>query len=269
MIAARLPSRRLARLWLGSWRRLCLLIRPGLLMTARANIDAVLELTPRQGRKLAGRAVGQLLDSLHDTIRWNLRDQRLPLEIDPTELERLREAGGALLVCHHFGCFILAPRILADLGFRVSMVMHPTEVAWVDQAVMGPNSDTWFRRIETDLEPILIARRVQQTLNAGELLICSVDQSPGERISSMRVPFLGQQVPTATGAIALARENGRPVFTIWLERRAGALRVQLIGPDPPQEKSLAEAVGRQMFMLEQEIRRRPECWSWWLRNLSD
>lgn len=267
LAAARLPSREAAQAVLGACARDCVEQGPPFLQTVERNLAATLGLAGAELERLTERAVHRFLEGVQELFRWNLCGESSSVQADPSQMERLRRGG--LVIVHHYGPFLQLARTFAELELEGELLMCPLPSEEVERAFWACGGDRCLAPIPIDVGVVPMVRQMRRVLEAGRVLVATMDQSPWEQLSWMLVPFLGLRLRVATGVFELARQAGAPVYALFLEREGPRLSVRVVPPHPPDEETLADLVGRHLRLLELEIEREPADWTWWIRRLYD
>ncbi len=216
----------------------------------------------RQSWDNLGRIFGEMphLEAIADTGH---------VEIDPTVLDRLREAkaGGRamIFVGAHLSNFEVFGRAAARSGFPQALIYRRAN---------NPLVDAYFRRMRgPDLQLLPKSldgfRAVQRVLAAGGNLGMLIDQKLNEGIP---VPFFGRAAMTTPAPAQMALRFRAAVVVGYAERLGPAryrLHADLVTLPQPAERAPKarkaadlEAMTTLNRMIEQQIRANPGDWFW-------
>jgi KDO2-lipid IV(A) lauroyltransferase len=217
----------------------------------------------RSSFRVFSKDVVEFLSSSHVT-REELR-RRVELRGEEFLRSALKGGKGVILLSAHFGNWEwMAARISAD-GIPVSFVRRldsdPATEALIDSAQRHNN---------IKIIPKHDVRAALRSLRDNEVLLMLADQNAGS--AGIRVPFFGCPASTFPGVAALAIRTGTPVIPGFAVRKPDDNHVvtfypalqQLPGKDN-QEKIRANTV-LYTKVIEDQIRRHPDHWIWFLRR---
>ena len=169
----------------------------------------------------------------------------------------LAERKGALLLIMHTGNYELIPTALATRGYHLTSILK------------APPKDPLFKLVNlsrrykgTQLINVMegnMYRLALQALDQGRLVCLLIDTGALEGSFEM-FPFLGRQVPVATGWLTLAQRSGSPVIPV-ISRREGEKVLISIGEPLVVNKSNRQEVMRKVGNhFERFIQSHPEQW---------
>jgi lauroyl/myristoyl acyltransferase len=171
---------------------------------------------------------------------------------------------GSVIVAGHLGAWELALAGLARTRAAAVYVRAPRD-AWVRG---------WLSRARAparELDPREGLAPARRALDAGACVVFVQDQHVA---GAPRVPFLGWDAATATGAVRLARERGLGVWGAEVRGDAFAPTVRFVRlalPDPLGD-TRADAVACAAVVnawLSGEVLRDPAAWMWMHRRWRD
>ena len=110
-----------------------------------------------------------------------------------------------------------------------------------------------------DTQKALVAFQDKPTL-----FVFITDQTPSNIRKSQWVDFLNRDTPCLHGADRIAREHNWPVILLEISRiKRGHYEVEIkIIEEEPQQTKDGEITAKYMWMLEDQIQRKPENWLW-------
>ena len=170
---------------------------------------------------------------------------------------------GVLVFSGHFGHWELVALLQARIGVPFSMVVRPLENGRLD-AYLGR-----LRRVTGNelISKYHAARGVLKALHAGRAVALLIDQNVrGD--GGLFVDFFGVPASTTPALATFALKSGAPIVPVFSSLLADG-RI-LIRYGPPVHVSRRGVLSDDIravtqactHILEEEIRRRPECWLW-------
>ena len=237
---------------------------------ARANVERAFgaALTSRERARLARASFVHAGMIMADAAYFR-RCARLPLErlavYEGTEHLLAAAAGkrGVLVFSGHFGHWELVGLLQPRIGVPFSMVVRPLDNGRLDTFLSGLRCVTGNELISK----YAAARGVLRALRPGRAVGLMIDQNVrGE--GGLFVDFFGTPASTTPALAIFALKTGAPMvpmFSYPLED--GRLLIRYGEPIAAARRgTLAEdvlAITQQCTRrLEEEIRRRPDCWLW-------
>ena len=169
---------------------------------------------------------------------------------------------GVILITGHYGNWeMMGPR-LARAGYQVSAVSRTAD---------DPGLEHMIESIRTRCGLLQIPRRqaARQGLAAlrrNEILAILIDQNAAE--GGVFVPFFGYPASTATGPAVFALKTGAALLPTFCVREADGTHRMIarppIYPEPTgdREADVLRLTAEVTRSIEQQIRERPELWSW-------
>ena len=237
---------------------------------ARANLERAFGagLTPRDRARLARASFAHAGMIMADSAYFR-RCARLPLErlavFEGTQHLLTAAAGrrGVLVFSGHFGHWEMVGLLQPRIGVPFSMVVRPLDNGRLDDFLSG------LRRVTGNelISKYAAARGVLRALRPGRAVGLMIDQNVrGE--GGLFVDFFGAPASTTPALAIFALKTGAPMvpmFSYPLED--GRLLIRYGEPILAARRgTLAEdilAITQQCTRrLEEEIRRRPDCWLW-------
>lgn len=179
-------------------------------------------------------------------------------------IENLEEAvskgRGAVLVTGHFGSWELAGPALAQLGYRVDLVVG------VQRNLLVQEMMNMIRRRSGVgvIEPDGLFRAVR-SLKANNLVAMLSDQNAGTR--GVFVDFLGAPASTSRGPARLAILSGAPVVPGFIMRTGGPYHKIVIErpiwpAKVPADAAVLDLTQAYTRVIESYVRRYPDHWLW-------
>jgi len=178
-------------------------------------------------------------------------------------LEAAAGGRGVLVFSGHFGHWELVALLQARIGVPFSMVVRPLENRRLDR-YLGR-----LRRVTGNdlISKYAAARGVLRALRSGRAVALLIDQNVrGE--GGLFVDFFGRPASTTPALATFALKSGAPVVPVFSYPRPDGRLLIRYGPAVPVARSGAlsddiRAVTQECTrLLEDEIRRHPECWLW-------
>jgi KDO2-lipid IV(A) lauroyltransferase len=237
---------------------------------ARANLELAFgpALAPRERARLARTSFAHAGMIMADAAYFS-RLSRLPLErvavYEGKEHLLAAAAGGrgVLAFSGHFGHWELLALLQPRIGVPFSMVVRPLENARLDALLTG------LRRVTGNelISKYAAARGVLRALRQGRTVALMIDQNVrGE--GGLFVDFFGTPASTTPALATFALKTGAPMVPVFsYPLPDGRLLIRYGEPIVAARRgTLAgdiRAVTQQCTRrLEEEIRRRPDCWLW-------
>ncbi len=181
--------------------------------------------------------------------------------------EHLREAAaegrGVLVFSGHFGHWELVALLQQRLGVPMAMVTRPLDNPWFDGLL------TRLRRLSGNavLPKRNAARGVLRALREGKSVALLIDQNVrGD--GGVFVDFFARPASTTPSLATFALKSGAPIVPVFSYPMAdGRLRIRYLSALRPRRSGRLQddilAVTRACTaLLEDEVRKRPECWFW-------
>jgi Kdo2-lipid IVA lauroyltransferase/acyltransferase len=232
----------------------------------------VTELSARDRRRIAQASFREFW---REMLEWGLPPEATRRRLAVRGLEHLRSAlargrGAILWESHGFGYRLRAKRALSEAGFPVHQVHGPNYVGgfdtrgvtetWFRQAAVRGFFDSAEKRFVADLiylpadGSLAFTRRLMDLLKRNEIVCITADGDSGQKF--LKVPFLGQDAPFATGAVTLARMAGAALLPLFCTEEEGTLAVTL--HEPVQVENAPEcAIQEFVRLFEERIRKQP------------
>ncbi|HEU4401447.1 MAG TPA: lysophospholipid acyltransferase family protein [Candidatus Polarisedimenticolia bacterium] len=181
--------------------------------------------------------------------------------------EHLRSAAalgrGVLVFSGHFGHWELISLLQHRLGLPMAMLVRPLDNRRLDALSVR------LRRLggNSVISKYNAARGVLRTLRGGGAVAILIDQNVrGE--GGLFVEFFGETASTTPALATFALKSGAPIVPVFsYPLPDGRLKVRYFPAILPQRQGdiAADILALTQdctALLEQEIRRRPECWLW-------
>jgi KDO2-lipid IV(A) lauroyltransferase len=177
---------------------------------------------------------------------------------------RVREQGrGALIVTGHFGNWELGGLLMRSLGLPLDVVAMPEADEQVNRMrhafrqQMGIETIEVRQSLDTALQ---IRQRLAQNRSVAILMDRHVDRDRVE------VQFFGRRAYFLRTPVLLSYLTGAPIVPCFIIRK-GSGRFDVIAEEAidvdhalPRDQGVQQVAQRFAAVLEQHIRRRPECW---------
>jgi KDO2-lipid IV(A) lauroyltransferase len=199
------------------------------------------------------RLAGGAEDDLH---------QLITIEGEEIVQDVLRRGKGALILTAHLGNFDLLAMFTAQRGYPLTII---------SKEIKNPAlNDLWMRLRERYGVKIVLShnsmRACLKALKSNELLGFILDQNrPHDQ--AVFVTFFGRPASTTPGLAFLSAVTQAPVVPVFIHRTDDGrhhLRV-LPAIEPPSDRgedSLRSATQQYTTIIEQEVRRHPDQWTW-------
>jgi KDO2-lipid IV(A) lauroyltransferase len=185
-------------------------------------------------------------------------------------IARKRAGQPTIFLSAHYGNWeYLAMTAGVLLDAPVLIVAHPQSNVHADRLL-----NSYRTRFGNVIVPMgEAARPLVKTLSAGGTVAFLVDQF-GQWEKDPWIPFFGRETPTYEAPAALALKYGAPIFHAFAERCADATYEAPISAIPMDDlrhdkEGIVELTRRHVAILEGQIRKRPELWSWQHRRWRD
>lgn len=185
-------------------------------------------------------------------------------------VERKRAGAPTIFLSAHYGNWeYLAMTAGILLDAPVLIVAHPQSNVHADRLL-----NTYRTRFGNVIVPMgEAARPLVKTLSAGGTVAFLVDQF-GQWEKDPWIEFFGRATPTYEAPAALALKYGAPIYHAFAERQHDATYLAPISPIPMDDlqntrEGIVELTRRHVKVLEDQIRKRPELWSWQHRRWRD
>jgi KDO2-lipid IV(A) lauroyltransferase len=206
--------------------------------------------TPAQRLRFAREVLRAVARNGFDFLRlrrYSLKTIERIVAVEGLEnLERARRTGrGVVCLGAHLGCWELIPFRLRSLGYSVGVVYRRLADPVLDAYVAARRSRFEIATYDRDTG----GRGMLRCLKRGACLGVLVDQHT--RVDSMKVPFLGHDAWTPTGAVRLAMRVGVPMVPFSISMRPDGTHLLRIGPEVRLEIPGADASQRE---IEERVR---------------
>jgi lauroyl/myristoyl acyltransferase len=210
----------------------------------RVNTIAVLEVLSMIDRKLDPATV-----------------QRSCLIDGITNLEAARGGRGAILLATHSGNSLLLAAQLATAGWPISIVYRHTRMMSKEFFAEGlPRYG--FEGILAN-EGFRAYARMVDALRRNRVLFAMMDQGVEKAETGLPVWFLGKRMPMPGGVVQLSRQSRAPILPIVTLAAEPQWHFSI---EPrlilPAGGSVEEDTAAILQRMEQQIRARPQLWSW-------
>lgn len=201
--------------------------------------------------------------------RADPEELRRLVSIDGLEhVERARkdsECGGVIALTAHFGSWEFLAAAMVAHGLPIAVVHRARDNPLIEELVASlrrRGGSEIFARGSA-------ARAALRALRDGKILAVTYDQNCS-REEGVFVPFFGRLACTRTAPPRIAMHSGAPVLPVFVERLEGGAchRVRILPPleilprSDDQEAAVRENARRMTQVIEEQIRRVPEQWSW-------
>lgn len=236
---------------------------------ALANLArAFPELSSSAHRRIARRSyqhLGLMILELASMLTRPLEEMLARIRIDGIEHVRvvMERHGRALLLTAHLGNWELLPAACCLTAYRLSVVLRPLDVPWLDRIATRLRERTGVELIDkrAALRPVLRA------LAGGGMVGILLDQNAVRR-EGVFVPFFGQAASTSKSMAVLALRTGTPVVPAFIRREERGVHRVVIRPALPLpearavEPAVVALTARCTEEIEIAIREAPEQWLW-------
>ena len=176
-------------------------------------------------------------------------------------LEHIDKSKGGFLVSGHFGNWELLPLLLHLPGQSGGLIYRPMNNPIANQVFKARIAANKISIFEKGREGAVGMLKV---IKNGGLMIMLTDQTLRE---GDKVPFFGQDVPTATSHIKLAAKTSLPIYMVRCQRVSGAQHLMKIHPPIYIDKNadaeaLAAHAEHMNQIFEDWIENAPGQWLW-------
>ncbi len=236
-----------------------------------ANLDIAFPELSREEKKGIGlRTYRHIARLAFDLMRFPVMKREISRICEVQGKEELEwcvsHGKGAILLGAHFGNWEYIGPSLVQLGFPITYLVKEQKNKKVDEVISGHRA-----RMGIELIPLgMGVRRIMKALSGGQFVVILADQDAGP--GGLFIDFFGRKTSTAQGPAALALRTGAEIifFSIFQRGRGGyRLVLKKLSVDHNQEPSgthLQKIMEQYSFLLEKEIRRRPDHWFWMHRR---
>lgn len=172
--------------------------------------------------------------------------------------------GGVIAMTAHFGNWELLSTGISARGYPISVVHRARDNRVIDDIVETQRGVTGAELLPRGSA----ARGALRALRGGRILALPYDQNC-HRDLGVFVPFFGRMACARTAPVRLAMRTGAPVLPAFLHREGDDRHVARIYPmvelvpegDDPAA-AVVENARRMTRVIEEEIRKAPEEWTW-------
>jgi len=182
----------------------------------------------------------------------------------------LRAGRGVVIVSAHLGSW--------ELGLHLFNLYFGQPVTAIAKKLRNRRVNDWIHRVRTHSGNRIIykkgaLREMMQTLREGKILSMMIDMSRAR--DGVEVEFFGRRATATPAAVMLALRCRCPLIMGFLHREPdGDFAVHI---DPPLELVRTGTLKTDLMMntqkittrVEQEVRRHPEQWNWFLKRWKD
>jgi KDO2-lipid IV(A) lauroyltransferase len=169
---------------------------------------------------------------------------------------------GVLLITAHYGNWELMGPRLARAGYQVSAVSRTADDPGIEAMIESIRTRCGLRQIPRKQA----AREGLAALRRNEILAILLDQNT--LTGGVFVPFFGYPASTATGPAVFALKTGAALVPTFCLREADGTHTMRawppIYPEPTGDRQhdIEVLTARVTRVIEEQIRERPELWSW-------
>jgi KDO2-lipid IV(A) lauroyltransferase len=169
----------------------------------------------------------------------------------------LAERKGALLLIMHTGNYELIPTALVTRGYHLTSILK------------APPKDPIFKLVNrsrrykgTQLINVMEGNMYRQALQALDQsrLVCLLIDTGALEGSFEMFPFLGREVPVATGWLTLAQRSGSPVIPVLSKREGEKVKLFIGEPMAVNKNNRQEVMQKVGDHFERFIQSHPEQW---------
>ena len=220
-------------------------------------------------RRLAKRCYVNLAYSLVEFIKQDFIFSKFDDYARMEGLDELRrttdEGRGAIVVSAHMGNWEMLAAATARSGLPVTVVAREIEPRKINRMLIEHRERSGVKSVFRDSSNA--GREVLKAIRSGEIIGILIDQDTKKAAGDF-VPFFGHQAYTPTGAAALARITGAPVFIGLSWRENGKLVFHF---EPVDTQQFAELEGSEFdraltahltAKIEEFIKAHPDQWVW-------
>lgn len=215
----------------------------------------------RQSFSQLGRSFADILKATSDPRK---RIRRL-LEVEGRDhmANALGRGRGVLLFTAHFGTWEFASAAISEMG-RLRVIAR---------ALDNPLIERDLHRLRSELGADIIskfgaAKPILQALGRNEIVAILIDLNVLRSAQPVFVDFFGKPAATTSSLAALHLKTGAPLVPMFCSpAQKGRYRVTIgepltFTPSDRHEDDVLKITRTCTKIIEQEIRRRPECWFW-------
>lgn len=231
------------------------------------------EKSPDQIRQIIKDCFRNLGEGMIDLIYFSEHPEQVNAHFSFTGREHIDKAlaqgKGIVAVTAHFGNFPLMQLALAQLGYKVNVIIRRARDERIADYVLKVMTRTGVKTIYT-MPRMKCVQESIRALRNNEIVFILLDQNFGSD-GGVFVEFFGQKAATATGPVVFADRTGAPIIPVFTIRDARGYRV-LVEPPVPVEKNddyqqmLLTNVARITRIIEGYIRQYPHEWGWMHRR---
>ncbi len=169
---------------------------------------------------------------------------------------------GVILITAHYGNWEMMGPCLSRAGYIVNAISRTADDPTMERTIESIRKGAGVRQIPRSKA----AREGLGCLRRNEILAILMDQNTAE--GGVFVPFFGHLASTATGpAVFALKTEAALVPTFCLREPDGSYTVQAREPILPEptgdrQRDIVMLTARLTLAIEDQIRERPELWSW-------
>lgn len=233
------------------------------------------------GNEKSAAEIEKIIKDCFRVIRWGIIDllyysrypaqvlQHIAVEGQSCLDEALKKGRGALLVTAHFGNFPVMMLALAQMGYKVNVVMRRARDEKIAAYILKIMNRVGVYTIYTKPPRVCVQESIR-VLRNNEILFVLLDQHFGSE-GNVVVDFFGQKASTATGPVILAQRTQSPVlmaFNVLLDNKQNRVIIEpeLSLAEGKTEESIRLNVAKITREIERYIRAYPHEWGWMHRR---
>ena len=178
-------------------------------------------------------------------------------------LDILKAHNPAVIVTGHFANWEIMALMMTQAGLPVQITYRKINNPYIDARVRKKR-EAYGTKLLVQKSGIKGARQLMEAIENGESVALLNDQKFNQGLS---LPFFGENAMTATGAVRLALQSGRPLIPLSLTRDGASFHVTAHDPikleiSGDKIKDTENGVKQVNQFLETIIRANPPQWFW-------
>jgi KDO2-lipid IV(A) lauroyltransferase len=183
-------------------------------------------------------------------------------------VEHIRKAflkgKGVFVVSGHFGNWEMVALMQGWLGYPMALVNRPLDNPRLDRLLQQGRRHSGNEVIAKRHA----AREILRTLRQGWCVALVIDQDARGGGEPVFVDFFGRPAATTPALALLALKTGAPIVPVFgLPLPGGKYRITYlpevsVSPTGDRQKDVVAITQACTALIEDQVRRRPECWLW-------
>jgi KDO2-lipid IV(A) lauroyltransferase len=174
--------------------------------------------------------------------------------------EALKEGRGAIIVTMHAGNYEIVANGLDHLGFKLNSILRDPNDPFI-KIVNRSRKQGKIELINT-VEEDMFKTSIQKL--AKNECVCILADTGALESRHVIMPFLGKNVPMATGWVTLAQRSGAQVIPALCRKEGGKNIVSIFTPLKVTVDSREEVIMRIRDIFENFVHKHPDQWAMFL-----